>query len=331
MAPSPAAEALLPLLRPPALNSDSTIGLVAPASGLSRRSLDEAVSSLRGMGFDVELGSHLARTHAYLSATDAERAADFMEMIGRPDIDCIMCVRGGYGTMRILPLLDYRAIRANPKIIVGYSDITALVLAISRHSRIVTFHGPVACSTFSPFTLTQFRRMLGGEATVEIDDMPPLERHTALDAKSPLPIVTLAKGKATGRLVGGNLATIAATLGTPYEIDTTGAILFLEEITEEPYHIDRMLTQLWLSGKLAACAGIALGRFKNCESHGNIPATVPLSLAEIVRSRISSLGIPAVYGMPIGHVKDKLTVPIGVRATLDADRGSLALLEPAVM
>ena len=319
------------LLKPTALKQGAKVGIVAPASGLTQSGLAEAVSRVRGLGLVPITGDHLLHKDGYLSAPDAERAEEFMAFATRDDIDMLMCARGGYGTMRILPLLDFDKIRAHPKIIIGYSDITALINAIAEKSRIVTFHGPVADSQYTPFTKEYFWKVLGSTEKTEVASIPPYESRTALDVHSPDKLVRLGEGKASGILVGGNLTMVTSLLGTPYEIDTKDKIFFLEEVTEEPFHIDRMLTQLWLAGKLQSCAAIALGRFKNCEVHGSSPfADMSLSLSSVLRVRITSLKIPAVYGLPFGHVKDKLTVPIGVRATLDADNLKFTIDESGV-
>lgn len=239
-----------------------------------------------------------------------------MECIDDPNVDAVVCARGGYGVMRILPLLDFTAIRQAGKVIMGFSDITALLVAVNQMSGLVTFHGPVASSTFDPFTIRSL------ESVVLRSEIPEPFRDQRL--------TTIQPGIAQGRLTGGNLAMVVSTLGTRYEIDTRDAILFLEEINEEPYRVDRMLTQLWLAGKLQTCKAIAFGNFRNCESKG-ISITGPsFTLQQVFHERIAPLGIPAVYGLPFGHVKSKLTLPLGIRAELDATNKQLTLLEPAI-
>lgn len=315
------------ILLPHALRKGSTVGIVAPASGVSMREIDEGMSTLKQWGCKVELGKAIKRGNGYLAASDAERAEEFMEFITRDDIDAILCARGGYGVMRILPMLDFDAIRQHPKIIVGYSDITALVNAVYSKSGVVAFHGPVASSDFNSFTKEYFYSTLF--TSTPLGKIADTQEFNAINfSESRLKV--LHGGVCQGRLVGGNLTMVISTLGTPYEIDTTNAILFLEEISEEPYRIDRMLTQLWLAGKLQSCNGIALGRFKNCDGISNPGFKVSVPLESVLRERISSLGVPAVYGLPIGHIKSKLTVPIGTMAELDATQGTLSLLEPSV-
>lgn len=317
-----------PLLKPPMLKPGDTIALVAPASGVSRGEILEATETLKRLGFAVKTGSHLTKDFGYLAAPDQERADEFMRFIADPEVKCLMAVRGGYGVMRILPLLDFEAIRANPKIIIGYSDLTALVNPIFQKSGVIAFHGPVATSTFDTYTLDSFRRtVMSNQAAGTFDESEEFSGIRFSEARA----ATIVPGKAQGRLVGGNLSLVAALMGTPYQIDLRGNILFLEEIEEEPYRIDRMLMQLALSGKLGECAGVALGRFTKCEARtrgGEF--AVSLSLEQVLRGILEPLRIPTVYGLPIGHIKSKLTIPVGGLATLDGDARTLTLDEAAV-
>lgn len=315
-------------LLPPALKKGSTIGITAPASGVDNGEIQEGIALLKASGYSIVLGNTLTRKFGYLSAPDTERAAEFMEFVERPDIDCILCARGGYGVMRILPMLDFGVIRSNPKIIIGYSDITALLVAITKLSNVITYHGPVASSTFDSFTVDYFKKALCKPIAESSEQVPSTEFTPISFSDSRM--TTLTDGVAKGRLTGGNLSMIVATLGTPYEIDTKDSLLFLEDIAEEPYRIDRMLTQLWLAGKLQQCSGIILGQFKNCEAKRIPGFEVSFSLQEVLQSRITSLGIPAVYGLPIGHVKSKMTIPLGVMAELNAAGKSFTILESPV-
>ncbi len=307
---------------PPALKKGATVGIVAPASGVDQSDIASNIAIFKALGLKVELASALSKSNRYLAAPDNVRASQFMEFVERRDIDAILCARGGYGVMRILPMLDFDAIRRNPKIIMGYSDITALLIAIEQISGLITFHGPVASSHFDPFTTECFLKTVF--ASTEEKTKPKV---LAVTDDS---LITLCNGVAIGRLVGGNLSMVVSTLGTPYEIDTAGAILFLEEVSEEPYKIDRMLTQLWLAGKLHQCAGIALGQFKNCEATKRSDIELSFTLRQVLAQRISTLNIPAAYGLPFGHVKSKMTLPIGIQAKLDATKKSLTILETSV-
>lgn len=321
-------EETLSLIRPPSLREGSTIAIVAPASGVARGEALDAAATLRNLGFNVKLGKYLTKDFGYLAARDAQRAEEFMGFVHDPEVNCIMAVRGGYGVMRILPLLDFAAIRANPKVIIGYSDLTALVNPVYQLSGLIAFHGPVATSTFDPYTLDSFRRTLMAPSPAgEFQESDEFRGARFGEARA----ATIVPGIAQGRLVGGNLSLVTAMMGTPYDIDTRGKILFLEEVAEEPYKVDRMLMQLVLGGKLQACAGIALGRFTKCEA----PARggefrLSLSLEQVVRGILEPLKIPTIYGLSIGHIRSKLTVPVGALATIDASKKTITIDEAAV-
>lgn len=307
---------------PVGIRQGATVGIVAPASGVNPKDIQDFVTLCESWGVRTKTGPNIGKRSGYLSASDSDRAAEFMRFIEDPSIDAIVCGRGGYGVMRILPLLDYGAIREAGKIIMGFSDITALLIAVHQLSGLVTYHGPVASSTFDAFTTAAVTEVVANLTDGERRDMP-----SYTDPR----VTVLRPGSAIGRLTGGNLAMIVSTLGTPYEIDTRGAILFLEEINEEPYRIDRMLTQLRLAGKLQDCTGIAIGNFRDCEAKGTSISEPSFTLTQVLQERIGDLGIPAVYGLPFGHVKSKLTLPLGIRAELNATERSLRLLEPAVV
>lgn len=315
-------------LKPPALKKGSTIGIVAPASGVNGGEVSGAVATLKRIGFNVKTGDHLSKGFGYLAASDEKRAAEFMKFILDPDVDCVMAVRGGYGVMRILPLLDFEAIRANPKIIIGYSDITALVNSVYLKSGLMAFHGPVATSSFDSYSLDAFRRVvMGTEPPGEFSESAEYHGSRFSEAQAS----TIVPGKAHGRLVGGNLSIVSDMMGTPYEVPMEGNILFLEEVAEEPYRVDRMLTQLRLSGKLEKCAGVAFGRFTKCEApRRGGEFQVSLSLEQVIRGALEPLKIPTVYGLSIGHITAKLTVPVGALATLDADAKTITINEAAV-
>lgn len=317
-----------PLIRPAALKEGSVIAIVAPASGVARGEALDAAATLRNLGFNVKMGKHLTRDFGYLAARDEQRAEEFMSFVRDPEVNCIMAVRGGYGVMRILPMLDFDVIRANPKIIIGYSDITALVNPVYQKSGVIAFHGPVATSTFDPYTLDSFRRTLMAVTPAgEFSESSEFRGAVFSEARAS----TIVKGKGQGRLVGGNLSLVTAMMGTPYEIDIENKILFLEEVQEEPYRVDRMLMQLVLGGKLQKCAGVALGRFTKCEASSKSGEfRLSLSLEQVVRGLLEPLNIPTVYGFSIGHIKSKLTVPVGALATLDADARTIRIDEAAV-
>ena len=287
-----------------------------------------AIDTIESLGFKVKPGAHLYDREGYLAGSDAARAADLNAMFADDGVDAIWCVRGGYGASRILPALDYALMQRKPKALIGYSDITALHVAIHRHAGLVTFHGPVAFRAFTPYSLDELKRVLWtGETPVRLGGPPPFERAEGrVDWENR--VATLVPGTARGRLLGGNLCLMSHLCGTPYFPDLRGAILFLEDVEEAYYRIDRMLTQLWLSGALAGVAGVAFGKFTNCNSSPFFLQNRPLD--DILAERCRALGVPAVSGIMVGHIEDQTTLPVGCLAELDADAGTLTLLEPGV-
>ncbi len=314
-------------VKPKRLGKGDLIGLVTPASN-AREDEDIRFASdiIKSLGFRVKAGQHLYERNQYLAGTDRERADDINQMFADDDVDGIFCLRGGYGTPRMLPYLDYPAIARKPKVLLGYSDITALLTAIYVKTGIVGFHGPIANQTYSDYTLAEFRKVLQNpQNSVEIGAAPPFEAGPGKVDRDNR-VTRFAGGKARGRLLGGNLSLLATLIGTEYEPDFRDSILFIEDVGESPYRIDRMLTQLWLAGRLQQCAGLAFGKFTDLpDASGN-----SYSVEEILRFRSEPLGIPAIGGLMIGHIDDQTVVPIGIMAELDADAGSLRLLETAV-
>ena len=287
-----------------------------------------AIDTVESLGFKVKPGAHLFDREGYLAGADAARAAHLNAMFADDGVDAIWCVRGGYGASRILPALDYALMQRKPKALIGYSDITALHVAIHRHAGLVTFHGPVAFRAFTPYSLGELKRVLWtAETPVRLGGPPPFERAEGrVDWENR--VATLVPGKARGRLLGGNLCLMSHLCGTPYFPDLRGAILFLEDVEEAYYRIDRMLTQLWLSGALAGVAGVAFGKFTNCNPSPFFLQNRPLD--DILAERCRDLGVPAVSGIMVGHIEDQTTLPVGCLAELDADAGTLTLLEPGV-
>lgn len=321
----PAAAARPETVKPRRLSEGDTVGMVLPASlAFEAGSIDMAREQLEAIGFRVKLGAHAYAKHGYFAGTDEERAADLMSMFLDDEIDGIVCYRGGWGSPRILPLLDYAAIGQHPKVLVGYSDLTALINVIHQRTGLITFHGPGAASNFQPWTLESFGRAVMSPQTIGTLRNPDKDASELVNRR--YRTVTVRSGLATGRLVGGNLSLLAALMGTPYEVDTAGAILLLEEIHEEPYRVDRMLTQLAQGGKLAAAAGVVFGYCTNCDVDG--PS---LSLGELLQDHLKPLGVPVMSGFAFGHVAKKHTLPIGLPATLDADAGTLTIEESAVV
>lgn len=324
--PDENAEDKRPIIKPKRIKEGDRIALVAPGSYISESELQDSVKNLSDLGFQVTFSERLTLQNGYFSGTDSQRAEDLMEMFEREDVDAIMCVRGGYGCARILPLLDYDVIRKNPKILIGYSDVTALLYGIFKNTGLMTFHGPVATSTFNEFSVNNLKSVL----------MNPESNKKFLNANPPSDenihgVQTLVEGKAKGRLIGGNLSIMVSLIGTKYDVDYSNKIIFIEEIGEEPYRIDRMLTQLIQADKFKKAAGIMMGIFSKCEPKEKDPSfSKSFSLMEVLKDRFSGFKIPVIYGMSFGHVKDKFTIPFGALAELDTGEQSFTLLESAV-
>ena len=264
----------------------------------------------------------------YLAGTDEVRARDLRAAFEDDDVDAIWCLRGGYGALRILPLLDYGMIKANPKPFIGYSDVSALHVAMNKLCGLVTFHGPMPSSDLSDYARDELRRVVGRAEIPGTVGQLPEEESAPGTVDGERRTVTITSGRARGPITGGNLSLITRLLGTPFEPDLKGRVLFLEDVGEAAYRIDGMLTQLRLSGKLKACAGIALGRFTDAGGGGQ---PVKLPLETVLRELLGDLGIPVYWGLACGHVKDQTTLPYGVEAELDADAGTLKILDAAVV
>jgi len=307
------------VIRPPALRPGARVALVAPAGPVVDEGIDRAAQRIRDWGWEPVVGAHARGSHlGYLSAGDEARAADFNAALRDPSIDALWSLRGGYGVMRILPAIDWNALAARPRPVIGYSDNTAIHSVMARMG-IVSFHAPhPATVEFNDFSREVFLRVLEEGAPAGLLPFPADHAGRA---------ETLAPGVAEAPLVGGNLSLVAATLGTPYAIDARGSILFLEEVGESAYKLDRLLTQLLLAGVFDGAAGVAVGRFTEVPEPTRPGTPTP---EQLVHERLGSLGIPVAMGFPFGHVDDNWTLPVGVRARLDAGAGTLELLEAAV-
>ena len=311
-------------VKPKRLAEGDTVALVLPASAVfEREDVMVAKEQLELLGFKVVLGDHAFDRHGYFAGRDRDRADDLNRMFADDRVHGIVCYTGGWGSPRVLPYLDYELIARKPKVLIGYSDITALLNAIHQRTGLITFHGPVGGSTFDPYTIENFKKVVMSPAAPGVL-APPAKKPTDLVDRTNR-VLRISPGQATGRLAGGNLTLVAALMGTPYEVDTRGAILFLEDIREELYRVDRMLTQLALGGKFDQAAGIVFGRCTDCRYTG--PS---FSLEDILRDRFTNLGKPVISGLAIGHIEQKLTIPVGALATLDGDAGTLTLTEGAV-
>lgn len=312
-------------IKPKALAAGQTIGLIAPSSNfMENQTIAFAADILRSFGFKVKKGKYIYERNGYLAGQDMERAKDVNDMFADDSVDAIICLRGGYGSPRILPYLNYDIIRRNPKVIMGFSDVTALLNAIYVKTGLVTFHGPVAGQNFSDYTLEQFKQVLfEGEQSL-VAKPPPFE-VTEGQAEKENRITVINEGVARGPLIGGNLSLMVKLVDTPYEPSYENAILFLEDVAEAPYRMDGMFTHLKLSGRLDKLAGIAFGKCTRCRADGNT-----LSLEQVLFDHLKPLGIPALRGLMIGHIKDNSTIPIGVTAELDTSNPGLRLTESAV-
>lgn len=311
---------------PPRLGPGTRVALVAPAGPLLEHDeLVRATALAEALGLTPRLGAHAARRHGYLAGTDDERALDLQTALSDPEIDAVWCLRGGYGVTRILDRIDFAPLRARPKAIVGFSDITALLLAAGASAGIVTFHGPVARQPMNAFSRRSFERVLfrGEPAGV----LEPLPSPSDVLVPTTNRIMTIRGGTAEGPLAGGNLTLLHCLVGTPWFPALDGAILFLEDVSEKLYAVDRVLAHLRTIGALSRLAGVAIGRFTDLVRNAGDGV---LGFDEVLTTYFGPLGIPVVAGLPIGHIEDQWTLPVGVRARLDASRGELAILEAAV-
>ncbi len=323
---TPAGMTEMPVMKPCRLSPGDTVGLIAPGYLLSEEQLQTSIQNLRQLGFKPYYTTRISGKYGYFSGTDKERAADINEMFENPEVKGIISAGGGYGCTRILNDIDYSKICRSPKVLMGFSDVTALLNAVTRQTGLVTFHGPVARTVHRTYNTAQFNNIILHPAsnyliTGTADDWeksvvdPVYERYTIFS------------GKAGGKLAGGNLSLVVSLIGTKYQLDLKNKILFLEDIDEEPYRIDRMLTQLLETGALQQLAGIVFGICKGCNK--GTPAN-SFSLKEVILDRIKPLKIPAFYGLSFGHNINNGVLPIGLNAILDADRKTIRLTEPAV-
>lgn len=301
------------------LKKGDTIGLISPAGPENPDKIKESIQFLKSLGFNVKEGKHIYDKLGYLAGSDTDRAEDFMNMFADKDVDMILCVRGGYGTMRILPLIDFDIVKQNPKIFAGFSDITTLLNAISQKCNLTTFHSPMCNSKLSDKnTLDSFLKtlMLGYTPyTIKNPDNIPV------NCFSSEPVIS-------GPLVGGNLSLLCSTIGTSFEVNTKDKILFIEDVGEEPYEIDRMLTQLILSRKFDECNGIILGQFTNCD----LPHYErSLTLEQVISDRLLSLNKPTMTNIQSGHSYPKLTLPIGAKVEVDFLESKINVLEAVVL
>lgn len=306
-------------VKPPRVNQGDVAAIVSPAgSVVSESDIRDAVMAVKALGLKPKLGKNLGARWGYLGGRDTERLTDLHDAFADPEVKVIFPIRGGYGTSRLLPMVDFGLIRRNPKAFVGFSDNTSLVLSMNQFSGLVTFYGPNALFDWTPYTQNNLRKVIMQSRPVGEFSPPDLKDS---DFMSPFTVVP---GIARGPLIGGNLSLLIQTLGTEWEIDTRGKILFFEDVNESPYRIDRMLTHLWLARKLQVAAGFAIGQITRASS----PDT--LDLKEVIRDRFEPLGKPCFAGLSTGHMANILTLPLGVEVELDSKVGALRATESAV-
>ncbi|MCA1053859.1 LD-carboxypeptidase [Rossellomorea aquimaris] len=301
------------VIKAPMLKRGDTVGVIAPASPPKQELLRNALSFLQGLGLVVKMGSNVHHTYGYLAGKDDERLEDIHTMFRDQDVKAIICACGGYGTGRLATQLDYELIARNPKIFWGYSDITFLHTAIHQKTGLVTFHGPMLSSDIGLQDVDEKTK----ETFQQLFESKRLEF-----SQQTSPIQTIVDGKAEGPVIGGNLTLLVSTLGTPYEVDTRGRILFIEEIDEEPYKVDRMLNQLMMAGKFKEAEGIIVGDFKNCEPDKRKDS---LSLDDLLDEYIKKAGKPALKGFYIGHSSPSLALPVGSMGRIDTYRKSFTV------
>lgn len=313
------------IVKPKRLKRGDTIGIIAPSSGISEAALIKSLLNMADLGFNIKIGKYTKSVNGFLAGNDKERLEDLHWAFADKTVDAIWCVRGGYGATRFLPSVNFDLIRKNPKVFVGYSDITALHTAIYQNTNLVTFHGPVASSTFSDYAKKHVINVLmNPSAPYKIELSPDNIAKESNLYKTEV----ITKGKARGKLVGGNLSLLTAMAGTPFALrNTKGKILFIEDVGEKPYRIDRMFVQLKQSINLRELAGIALGVFENCDPPDNASQTV----IDIVRDELGNLGIPVIYGLSFGHIRDQFTLPVGIEAEMDTENATMTFLETGVV
>lgn len=298
------------------IKKGSTIGIVAPASYTDFKNVFDAKKNLEDLGYNIILGNCTKKKWYSYAGEDRERANEINEFFSNKDVDIIMCMRGGYGCNRIVEYLDLEVIKANPKPFIGYSDITTLHILFNQKLDMVTFHGPMFVSNlktgYNLETYRNFVEILSGEKR-KIDNFSK-------------ELKVLVEGKATGKLVGGNLATLIATLGTEYDLDYEGKILFLEEIGEEPYKIDRFLNMLKKHGVFEKVNGVILGDFNDCNSSSENQ----MPLEEVIKDYLGNLKVPVIYNLESGHCEPMLTLPLGANISLDTEKMEIKIVDRVV-
>lgn len=324
---APAPRPPRPLLRPPRLKAGDWAGLVAPGGAMEDRHIEKSVRNLESLGLKVRLGDNVRLKRGNYGGTPLQQAQDLHAMFADREVKAIWAGRGGSGGSAVLPLVDWRLVRANPKIVCGYSDVTALHLALQAKAGLASFHAPQAISTWSDYSREHLvAAIMEAKAPRTIEASAENRRRGATSAE--YAERTIREGVAEGPLTGGNLAVLSALVGTPYAARMKGALVFLEEINEAPYRVNRMLTQLVQSGDLTGAAGVMLGVFIKCGPPAD--GEPSLTLEETLVDKVDPLGVPAAYGLSFGHISHQFTLPLGIRARFDATARTVTMLEAAV-
>ena len=308
---------------PERLKKGDVIGLITPGGPIEEEQLEETIKKLKTLGFNTYYEDSVLSQYGYFAGTDRERADELMHMFVNDEVDGILCVRGGYGSIRILDLLDFEQIKQNPKVFMGYSDITALLTSIYEQTGLITFHGPLGISPFNEFTLKSFKKVVMNPGN---HYRYPYEREENTENNPEFDAYTINGGKAEGELIGGNISVLDSMIGSKYEADFENKIVYLEEIEEKTYRVDKMLYHLLYATNLKKAAGIVMGVFSNC----NINDEPRLTLKEAITDLLKPLDIPVSYGLAFGHIDTIVTIPNGIKARMNADKNTLKLLEKAV-
>lgn len=315
------------MIKPERLQPGDVVGIIAPASAPpDPKAVDRVLGQVERLGFKPKLARNVRARHGFLAGSDRERATDLMSMFADKKVRGIICIRGGYGTARILSALDYGVIRRNPKVLAGYSDITTLHCALAVKANLVSFHSPM------------LNEGLGGEKFPAFSNESFLRNVTEAKPSGSIcagykekTVAILRRGVVEGQLIGGNLSLLVTTLGTPYQPQFKNRILFFEDVGERPYRLDRLLTHMLNAGLLQKVAGVAVGVNQDCDDPADAKAKeYKQSSADVLQERLKPLGVPVVTGLPFGHQPLNATIPIGVRARLDANLGDLIITEAAV-
>ena len=310
-------------LLPRAINKGDTLGLISPsAASADRMQFTFAKEALEALGFKVKLGENLQNRRGHLAGTDEERAKDLNDMFADQNVKGVICIRGGSGAARILPLIDYELIKQNPKPLLGYSDITALHCAIQAQTGLITFHGPNGSGSWNSFNVKQFEQIFFDKTKVTYKNEQPKGDDLVIKANR---IQTLKSGTTEGKILGGNLTVLTSLSGTPYYPNFTDSILFIEDIGEDPYKIDRMMSTLRLNGTLGKIKGFIFGQCSDCEPGGGYGS---LSVDQVMDDYILPLDIPAYTGAMIGHISKQFIIPVGAKVKMDASAGTFQLVDP---